>query len=674
MRRSLVAVPLCLAGLTCVLLSSSAAAQREAVRLHLGRLLEGEMAQGEMQPYYVSLTAGQFLFAVVEQRGIDLKVQVFDPNERMLEEFDSPNGMWGPEFISVFTERSGDFRLELSPLNEETDPGEYTIVVERVERAARSPEGQVDQLFAPWDRRGSPGAAIAIIRDGMVVHQKGYGYAQLEYDIEIESSTVFHVASVSKQFTAFAIAMLADQGSLALDDDIRKYLPEVPDFGPTITIRHLIHHTSGLRDQWNLLALAGWRLDDVITRDQVLRLVERQEELNFAPGSRYLYCNTGYTLLAEIVSRVTGESFPEWTARNIFEPLGMTNTHFHDDHEHIVPNRAYSYQSDRSGGFRKAVLSYANVGATSLFTTVEDMVKWLENFDQARVGGPAVIQQMHERGVLNNRDTLGYAFGLGIGNLQGLRTVGHGGADAGFRSDVIRFPDEQFAVVILSNLGAFDPGGMSRRIAGLYLRDKMDFAGPDEPVAPEADPEFAVDRAILQQYVGEYELAVLGLFVTISLDGEHLLAQATGQPTVRLVPESETRFLIREVPGWLTFHRSDEDDVTHFVLEQGGGEFEGTRIEPFSLDEDGLAEYSGRYYSAELETAYTLVVRNGTLVATHVRHDPIELEPEQLDTFGSETWFFGQVRFERNDSGDISGMRVSSGRVRNLLFERMNDR
>ena len=282
---------------------------------------------------------------------------------------------------------------------------------------------KVDQLFSEWDKWDSPGAALAVIKDGSIIYKRGYGSANLEYNIAITPSTIFHVASVSKQFTAFAITMLAQEGKLALDDDVRKYLTEVPDFGKTITIRHLIHHTSGLRDQWELLAMAGWRLDDVITKQHILKMVRHQKELNFEPGEEYLYCNTGYTLLAEIVERVSGQSFREYTEANIFKPLGMTNTHFHDDHEMIVKNRAYSYAPDKDSGFRKSVLSFANVGATSLFTTVEDLAKWIQNFDDGRVGGAAVIEQMHERGILNNGGKLNYAFGLVLMNTKNSREL-----------------------------------------------------------------------------------------------------------------------------------------------------------------------------------------------------------------------------------------------------------
>ncbi|HEV2132611.1 MAG TPA: serine hydrolase domain-containing protein, partial [Longimicrobiaceae bacterium] len=347
---------------------------------------------------------------------------------------------------------------------------------------------RVDALFRQWDRPGSPGAAVAVIRDGEIVYSRGYGMANLEYDVPITPTTIFHIASVSKHFTAFAIALLAEEGKLSLDDDIRTHLPEVPDFGRTLTIRHLIHHTSGLRDQWELLAMAGWRLDDVITREHILKMVSHQRALNFDPGEEYLYSNTGYTLMALLVERVSGQSFREFTEERIFRPLGMTSTHFHDDHEMIVPGRAYSYAPRPGGGFRNSPLNYANVGATSLFTTVEDLAKWDRNFYEPQVGSEALFAQMESRGVLNDGRQIEYAFALSIGEHHGLRTVGHSGADAGYRSYYVRFPEQRLSVVVLSNLSSFNPTRVALRVADIYLAGHFpDRRRSQAYAAPETD-------------------------------------------------------------------------------------------------------------------------------------------------------------------------------------------
>jgi len=263
----------------------------------------------------------------------------------------------------------------------------------------------IDELFDKWNKSDSPGCALVVIKEGKVIYERGYGCANLEYGIPITPSSVFYIASVSKQFTAMSVLLLVQEGKLSLDDDLRKYLAEIPDFGRVITLRHLIHHTSGLRDYEELLAMAGWRMDDVLTREHMLNIVSHQKELNFRPGDEYQYCNTGYCLLAEIVARVSGQSFREFTHANIFEPLGMTNTHFHDDHESIVRNRAYSYRPDGSKSSKNAFNNASVVGGGGMYSTVEDLAKWVGNFDHGRVGGPEVLKQMHERGVLNNGNT-----------------------------------------------------------------------------------------------------------------------------------------------------------------------------------------------------------------------------------------------------------------------------
>src|SRR5688572_29162433 len=246
---------------------------------------------------------------------------------------------------------------------------------------------KIDALFAAYDRSTSPGCAVAVYQGDRIAYRKAYGMANLDHDVPLTTSTVFHVASVSKQFTATAILLLAQDGKLSLDDDIRKHLPELPDFGTRITIRHLANHTSGIRDQWDLLGLAGWRYSrDLITDDDVLELLARQKDLNFAPGTRHLYSNSGYTLLAVIVSRASGKTFREFTTERIFTPLGMTNTHFRDAFTEIVKHQAYGY-APYGQTFRLSTTNFDTAGATSLLTTVEDMAKWYANFDSGRVGG-----------------------------------------------------------------------------------------------------------------------------------------------------------------------------------------------------------------------------------------------------------------------------------------------
>ena len=532
-------------------------------------------------------------------------------------------------------------------------------------------EARIDGLFQEWDREDSPGAAAAVLKGGDLVFSRGYGTAQLEYGILISPATVFHVASVSKQFTAFAVTLLAHQGRLSLDDDIRRHLPEVPDFGRVITIRHLIHHTSGLRDQWEALAMAGWRLDDVITRDHILTMVKNQKELNFDPGERYLYCNTGYTLLGEIVGRATGRTFSAWTAENIFVPLGMDHTHFHDNHEHIVPGRAYSYGPNEEQGFRKSVLSYANVGATSLFTTTEDLLKWAQNFMDPKVGGPEVIEQMQELGVLNSGRKIPYAFGLGIRNHRGVRMISHGGSDAGFRTWLGIFPDQDLAVAVLSNLGSVSPNRLGLQIAEMYLEaDMRPVPEKKNQAAPTKKREAAeVDPMVYEVYAGRYALDD-GTVLEIVKEGGRLFAVHSAQGRSELFPETIARYFLKDADVVLTFHPDKDNYVERVTVVSSGRPMQGKRIQSTSMTDALMKAFTGNYFSEELETVYTIGIRDGKLVARHFRHGEIPMIWTEGDTFTGRRWFFRKLEFQRDKNGRISGFLLTGGRVWNLRFDK----
>lgn len=521
----------------------------------------------------------------------------------------------------------------------------------------------VDALFAAWDRWDSPGAAVGVWRQGKLVYKRGYGCANLEYQIPITPTTVFHVASVSKQFTTAAIVYLAQQGQLALDDDIRRYLPFVPDFGPTITIRHLANHTSGLRDQWQLLAMAGWRLDDVITKEQIHKLVRRQQALNFAPGAKYMYCNTGYTLLADLVEAVTGQSLRDFAHEHFFKPLGMVHTHFHDDHELIVPNRAYSYAPTAQGGFKKSVLNYATVGATSLFTTVEDLARWVQHFAEGERAGAAWLDQMQQRGVLNDGKVIDYALGLSIGDYRGLKTVGHSGGDAGFRSHLIRFPEQQFAVIVLSNLATLRPRDLCLQIADLYLADQL---APAATVAAATETP-TLDVALLASYTGVY-LDDEGELITITAKADYLSAALTWDPDLALTPLGPDQFSAPKQQGRVTFERDQSGQITQVNCQFYGVTWSAQRIEPWTPTATELAVYSGEYTSPELGTSYTLVVQDQQLVIQHQRHSDIALTPVRVGQFTGNTWWTTQLVFQQATDGPITGFTLSGGRVKGLQF------
>ncbi|MBX2961603.1 MAG: beta-lactamase family protein [Cyclobacteriaceae bacterium] len=526
---------------------------------------------------------------------------------------------------------------------------------------------RIDELFAPWNNPEKPGAAVAVVQNGKMVFSKGYGMANLEYGIPNSPTTVFHVASVSKQFTVYAILLLEQDGKLSLEDDIRKHIPEVPDFGKTITLRHLANHTSGLRDQWNLLTLAGWRMDDVITKEHVLKLVSKQKELNFNPGDEYAYCNTGFTLLAEVVARVSGKSFAEFTHERIFEPLKMTQTLFYDDHQKIVKNRAYSYYRDGEV-YKKSVLSYANVGATSLFTTVEDLAQWALHLNNPPASVASLVQQMNTKATLNNGQTYGGALGQFVNDYKGLPQIQHGGADAGYRTYLGRFPDQNFAVIVFSNDASFSSGSMALKVADVFLENN--FVKAETPKTKKEKPVKTVKllNKQLESFSGNYWDDVAKSSRKIYLKNDTLFYYRSDNNESAIIPISVTEFKMLNVPDDLriVFGKNGEKS-TMTVSIDGNDPSYFVEYEPANYTADQLKQFEGTYFSEELSTFYDLVVKNGKLTAVHPRLSDIEFTPIMADLFSGNRFFMGLVQFERN-SQKVTALKVSSGRVRNLRF------
>jgi CubicO group peptidase (beta-lactamase class C family) len=345
----------------------------------------------------------------------------------------------------------------------------FNVVAQPSAPVDASHTAQVDALFAQWDKPDSPGCAVGIIKDGVLIHARGYGMANLEHGIPITRQTVFDIGSCSKQFTAFCILLLEKQGKLSLDNDVRKFVPEVPDFGRPILIRHLLYHTSGLRNVVTLLESDGKRTEDVVTDADGLRVVAKERDLNFAPGEKHRYSNTGYFLMSLIVKKVTGESLREFARKNIFEPLAMTHSHFHDDHTMIVKSRATGYSPLPGGGFAIDMSNWEHVGDGSLMTTVEDLVKWDQNFYDGKVGGKDLVRRMEIPGRLNDGTKLNYGCGLIIGEYQGTPMIHHGGAWAGYRSHILRFPERRLTFVVLGNLSSLDAWNMAGRVSLLFF-------------------------------------------------------------------------------------------------------------------------------------------------------------------------------------------------------------
>jgi CubicO group peptidase (beta-lactamase class C family) len=529
--------------------------------------------------------------------------------------------------------------------------------------AATVTPAQVNDIFAKWDKPDSPGCALAVIQNGRIVYEHGYGQADLSHAAPITPTTPFHVASMSKQFTAAAIILLDEQGKLSLDDDIRKYLPELQDFGTTITIRQLLHHTSGLRDQWDLLNLAGWRYSlDLITDTDVMSLITRQKDLNFPPGSEYLYSNTGFTLSGLIVKKASGLSLREFTTKNIFEPLGMKNTHFRDDHSEINKGEALGYVPNKDGVFHLSVTNFDTVGATSLYTTVEDMAKWDENFYSPKVGGPDFTSRMTHTDKLTDGKDNHYAMGLVLGTYRGLPTVEHSGGDAGYRSNIIRFPRQHFSVVTLCNTPA-PPWMLNLKIADLYLA--ADFKSPAPATLAEKDSVKLANEKLAGKD-GYYFLEHAGLVKKIAAESGELQEIEEDYKTP-LISDGKGHFQPPDSPAIVHFE-PDEGAAQRLVVEAPGSPPEiWKRLPAFAPASGAEKEFAGSYYSEELDVVYHFEADGGKLVVKRKKYPDQPLASVARDVFTSSD---GVIEFTRDSSGHVTGMALTTGRIRRLKFAR----
>lgn len=393
---------------------------------------------------------------------------------------------------------------------------------------------------------------MGVYRDGRIALARGYGMANLELNVALTPQSVFDIGSTSKQFTATSVVLLAQQGKLSLDDDIRKYVPELPNYGKTITIRHILTHTSGIRDYLTLWGLAGVDDADLTTGDDALQLIVRQRELNFMPGEQWLYSNSGFFLASVIVKRVSGKSLPEFAEEQIFRPLGMTHTRYNDDHMAVIPNRATGYTSRPGGGFATDMSNFEQTGDGAVQTSIEDLIRWDENFYHPTIGGAALLEALQTVAVLNDGKKQTYALGLTVDAYRGLRTVSHGGSWAGYRAELMRFPDQHFSVATLCNLAGANPTLLSRRVAEIFLGDKMSEAGPVATIASQGRTQplpssWSPTAAELSVFAGTYYSPELETTYTLRVDNGKLVVIRRREATVELVPASPDSFRARGI-------------------------------------------------------------------------------------------------------------------------------
>lgn len=515
----------------------------------------------------------------------------------------------------------------------------------------------VDRLFANWINPTTPGCAVGVSRNGRMLYEKGYGMANLETGTAITPQTIFQVASIAKQFTAMSVMMLVRDGKLTLEDDVRKYIPELPDYGARITVRHLLTHTSGLRDFFEMLILARGRFEeDRITEADMFDIVTRQRSLNFTPGDEYLYSNTGYVLLGLIVKRVSGHSLRDFAAERIFTPLGMTSTRFRDNYATLVPGRAEGY-ARRGSDWRSSTPNYDVYGSTNLFSTVGDLLKWSDNLDHPLVGDSAIVRAMSTSAVLNNGDSTNYGFGLSLWNDRGTRVVEHEGGDPGFRSYLGRYPEFGLAVAVLCNAPS-NPVALGHAIADIYL---------NRPRLPQSQTTIAtitIAPEKLAQRAGFYFQPRRLEVVEVTLrDGALYTARNGGR---KLLPIDEQRFLVE---GTQVEHDFDRSGYTARSLTPGYHPVVFELKTPFVVTPGALAPYAGDYFSHDLNTIYHVTAADSTLLLKTGTSNGLAARPVFDDTFVS-----GQLTIQFVRVGNaVVGFELSHPRARRLSFARLSD-
>jgi CubicO group peptidase (beta-lactamase class C family) len=509
------------------------------------------------------------------------------------------------------------------------------------------------------------------MREGEVVYSRAFGMANLEFDIPLTPQSVFYIGSVAKQFTAASIALLALRGKLSLDDDIRTYVPEMADFGDTITIRHLVHHTSGIRDYGGLARLSGWTQRDYSNNARTLALLSRQRTLNFRPGEEHLYSNSGYTLLAEIVKRVSGQSLREFAEKNIFGPLGMANTHFGDDYRTIVKNRVQSYGQPAQGGLRRFLRNTDRVGQGGLLSTVEDLLRWNRNFDDMTVGGPDFIDLMLTRGILNDGDTIDYAFGLVHEAYKGLKTVRHGGGWRGFSATLERFPEQRFSVAVLCNSETIRRRllALADQVVDIHLRDFFE-AEATEDESRLAAKVVSVSTGELQKVMGHYWDGKNYRARRIYVKDDTLRYFRSPGNESKLAPLGNDRFYVLDVPREqivsFTSPKPGQPRQMIVVIDDGKPRVFNA-VEPASPSRAEMEGYLGTYFSEELKYEQVLRITNDSLSMWDPRTwDEFALWPFTRDVFLAR----GRFTFSRDSQGRVVGFTFNTGRIRNLKFVR----
>ena len=515
---------------------------------------------------------------------------------------------------------------------------------------------EVSELFAVFNQPGSPGCSVGVIRDGNFIYKRSFGYGSLELGVPLTSESIFYMASVSKQFTAASIVLAAEQGHLSLDDDVRKYLPELPDYGRRITLRQMLHQTSGFRDFLDLVFISGRNAADLASPAEILKLIARQKGLNNVPGAEWVYSNSNYFLLGEVLRRATGKSLAHFAAENIFQPLGMTHTLFYEDNTLVVPNRVAAYDPGQEGNFLVDwSTSYDIVGGGGLMSSVDDLLSWDRNFYANKLGKGTLPVELQSHGVLNNGNQIDYALGLSLGDYRGLPIVEHNGALFGYHSAFLRFPQERFSVIVLCNLATAGPEALARKIADLYLAP--DFKPTKNTLTAASDlPDSAA-------FAGTYRDPHTKTLYTFTADHGNLIAWGA---VLRRIDAKSFYDLGSNV---ITFEKVNGKIRCSLAI-PGEVYFSGDKLEPVQLSEAELTSFAGSYHSDELDATYTLSAEKGKLTVQEGDKPAVIFDPATQDEFFSSD--FRSLVFQPDANQRISGFKVFTQAARGIMFNRVH--
>lgn len=650
------------------LLATATTVEAQTV-LTVNRPVRARIARNDTVRYRVDADSAFLLRVTVEQLSTNVGVRVLGPTGSTIRGVNaSPRGT---ERLQVETLAKGAQQVQVVGLD--SVAGEFVITLTANEALSADPRKFADQMLAPWDRTDGPGAAVAVWRGGRTLLAKGYGMANLAYDIPFTATTPTNIGSTSKQFTAFAIMLLVDDGKLSLDDDVRKHIPELPDLQKTVTVRNLLTHTTGYREIYNALSIGGRRMfeGDYVGREEMVALVQRQPSLQNAPGAEFNYNNTAFALAAMIVERVAKQPFPDFMAQRVFAPLGMTHTVVRADRYATVKGATVGYSRAPNGDWRALGDLASSMGAGGIYTTLGDLQRWAQNLANPRIGTKAGVATMMTPFTLTNGKSTGYGLGLFIDTQGPVKRVHHGGADVSHRSQLAYYPELDAGVTVQSNDGGFD-SGIAFRIAKAF------FPEITPPVATTAAFNAATyDVTRFDQFVGRYALdAAPQMVLAFSRSADSLMVQPTGQPRYQLTATSDSAFALRGAPASLTFHRDAQGKVTGLTWHQGGDQkaspVAGEAPKPWAPTATEFAAYAGRYFSDELETFYDIAEKGGRLVVSNRRFASAPLVPRAKETFGGS----GDIAdvtlvFERDRNGGVIAFYAGNGRARDIRFARV---